>query len=298
MAINIELRRKVNGSFTDENSVLHPITTPQNIIGLLDNGKIQETLLPASVFGGMRFAGALSANITTGTENDLVTDSTLGAIINAYIAENGGTAIGVYFVASNPITITASSAETFAPIQGGAAEEEGVQTNTVSLESNDWIICKGVGTNGEYIFSVVNNTYRTVDSNHAGLMTSAQNDKLAGIAENANAYVHATHTERNIDTSGVDVLDAFTSDAEGHVTNISTRTLPNATTSSVGVIQLATGNELTTSLTNQKATHSTGVKTMLDYFTGNTLYDNVANANAASHNNGAIVFVTYSPPAE
>lgn len=294
MAINIELRRKVNGSFTDANSVLHPVTTPENIIGLLDNGKIQETLLPASVFGGMRFAGALDSNITTGTENDQTGDGTLGAIINDYVSTNGGTAIGVYFVASNAITITATSAETFAPIKGGAAEEEGVQTNTIALEPNDWIICKGVGTNGEYIFSVVNNTYRTVDSNHAGLMTSAQNDKLAGIAEGANAYVHATFTERTIDTSGVDVLDAFTSNAEGHVTNISTRTLPNATTTSVGVIQLATGTELTTALTNQKATHSTGVKAMIDYFTGNTLYSDTTTANAASHPDGAIVFVTAS----
>lgn len=297
MAINIELRRKIGTSFEHEDSLLYPITTPENIVGLLDNGRIKEDFLPASVFGGMRFAGALDSSITTGTENDQTGDGTLGAIINAYIdaTANGGTAIGVYFVASAAVTITATSAETFAPIKGGAAEEEGVQTNTVNLEPNDWIICKGVGTNGEYIFSVVNNTYRTVDANHAGLMTVAQHNKLAGIAAGANAYVHDTFNARNIDATGIKVLDVLTVNSEGHVTNATLRDFQDATTAQKGVTQLALDTDFNAgTLASDKVPAVDLTKQMIDYFTGNTLYSDTTTANAASHPDGAIVFVTAS----
>ena len=49
-------------------------------------------------------------------------------------------------------------------------------------------------------------------------------------------YTHPAYTARSVDTSGVDVLDTFTSDSTGHVTAITTRTLPNATTSTAGVM--------------------------------------------------------------
>jgi hypothetical protein len=55
--------------------------------------------------------------------------------------------------------------------------------------------------------------------------TSALNTKLAGIAASANNYSHPGYTARSIDTSGAAVLDVFTSDTAGHVTNITTRNL-------------------------------------------------------------------------
>lgn len=39
------------------------------------------------------------------------------------------------------------------------------------------------------------------------------------------AYSHPAYTVRNVDTSGAEILDTFTSDATGHVTGITTRTL-------------------------------------------------------------------------
>jgi hypothetical protein len=55
--------------------------------------------------------------------------------------------------------------------------------------------------------------------------TSALNTKLAGIAASANNYSHPGYTARSINTSGAAVLDVFTSDTAGHVTNITTRNL-------------------------------------------------------------------------
>ena len=42
-------------------------------------------------------------------------------------------------------------------------------------------------------------------------------------ANDANNYVHPSYTSRSINTTGAQVLDVFTSDSSGHVTNITTR---------------------------------------------------------------------------
>jgi hypothetical protein len=55
--------------------------------------------------------------------------------------------------------------------------------------------------------------------------TSALKTKLDGIAASANNYSHPGYTARSINTSGAAVLDVFTSDTAGHVTNITTRNL-------------------------------------------------------------------------
>jgi hypothetical protein len=52
----------------------------------------------------------------------------------------------------------------------------------------------------------------------------------------AGTYVHPTLTAFSIDTAGVEVLDVFASNTNGHVTNITKRTLPNASTSAAGVM--------------------------------------------------------------
>ena len=65
----------------------------------------------------------------------------------------------------------------------------------------------------------------TVSGTVDGRDLSVDGTKLDGIAAQANKYVHPTYTSRSINTSGASVLDEFTSDVAGHVTNITTRTL-------------------------------------------------------------------------
>ena len=296
MAINIELRRKVSGSFSDANSVLHPITKPQNIIGFLDtNNKINESFLPGSVFGGMRFVGEIDDEITTGTTAH--ESNTLAAQIDTFLSNNGGTPNGLYWIATTTVTVTASNSSTFSTALGGSGEEGDSGATNIMLESGDWLVCKGIAPNDAYVFAVVNNNYRLSSSSVSGLMSSTQFSKLAGIDENANAYVHDTFAAiSDIALDGVDVLSTFKRNTEGHVTEITTRTMQDATTAQKGVTQLATGTELTTALSSTKPAASVDVKSMIDYFTGNTLYTTLSNANSASHPDGAIVFVTV--PAE
>ena len=78
----------------------------------------------------------------------------------------------------------------------------------------------------------------------AGFMSSADKTKLDGIAAGANAYVHPAYTADTETTTGVEVMQTVTSDATGHVTAISKRTLPNATTSAAGVMSSADKTKL------------------------------------------------------
>lgn len=60
-----------------------------------------------------------------------------------------------------------------------------------------------------------------------------------------NFYTHPSYTARNIDGSGLQFVQDFTSDATGHVTNIVLGTIPTATTVITGVTRLATNAEAT-----------------------------------------------------
>ena len=61
-------------------------------------------------------------------------------------------------------------------------------------------------------------------------------DATGTVALTSQLYSHPAYSTQSVDTSGVDVLDTFTSDAIGSVTAITTRTLPNAAASTVGVV--------------------------------------------------------------
>lgn len=295
MAVNVELRRKVSGSFTSSNDVndniIHPITTPANLVGFLENNKIKEDWLPASVFNGLRFVNDLVSNISTGAVGS---SGTLAAQIDTYLANNGGSANGLYFIANETLTITATSANSFSNQFGGGSEEEGVQGSTVQVETNDWILCTGTDDSdpAEYVFAILNNEYRLATDTHDGLMTAADHLKLAGIDAGANAYVHDTFTARNIDATGIQVLDVLTVNAEGHVTNATLRSIQDATTAQKGVTQLALDTDFNAgTLVSDKVPAVDLTKQMIDYFTGNSLYSDTTAADAASHPDGAIVLV-------
>lgn len=87
-----------------------------------------------------------------------------------------------------------------------------------------------------YTAATANHSHNDATTSESGFMSAADKTKLNGVATNANNYSHPTYSSRSITTSGVNVLSTFTSDAIGSVTNITTRTLPNATTSAAGVM--------------------------------------------------------------
>lgn len=216
-------------------------TTP-----LLSGDKIQDTFLPSYVFGGMRLGGTYALNGSTATTLQTIfgswTDGTQSKEEN-----------GLYYVVT-----TGGLLDTDSTLAGGnvyklrntASSDEGQSGDPITVEAGDWIVYTGyeadVPSAGlfTFYFAIVNNTYRLATTSVDGIMSSSDKTKLDGIAANANNYVHPSYTTRSIDTTGVDVLDTFTSDSTGHVTGIATRTLPDATTSTAGVMSAADKTKL------------------------------------------------------
>lgn len=256
-AKSITLKR-YNGTDYDP---LYPKTTGQQVFDstlttpLLDgSNKIQDTFLPSYIFGGMRYAGALDAQ-TLGANFTLsyVANTIAGWITGS--SSDPSDFLGSYFIIVVGDDLAGSNTadangfkylfEDGNGIGYAPLPEDFASIVSAPTESGDWVVFNRYdsGTKTLY-FSIVNNTYRLASTTANGIMSSTDKTKLDGIAANANNYTHPSYTTRSVDTTGVDVLDTFTSDSTGHVTGIGTRTLPNATTSAAGVMSAADKTKL------------------------------------------------------
>ena len=193
----------------------------------------------------MKFGGAIALSGTA---------TTLSTIFGSWLNDSEAFGnIGKYYVVT-----TAGKLDTNSSVVGGNVyriadsnfSDEQQAGDPIDVEAGDWIVFTRTLLNTPssglftFEFAVINNVYRLSTTSLDGLMSSTDKAKLDGIAASANNYVHPAYTTRSIDTTGVDVLDTFTSDAIGSVTGITTRTLPNATTSTAGVMSAADKTKL------------------------------------------------------
>lgn len=234
MPRNIEMRERVGGIFNHADSLLYPKTHVNMVEGLLLNGQLNPNLLPDSIKTGLKRVGSLTANDTLGNLLGLM-DAELTAL-GLTTASRGGS----YFFCTAALTISTVTGHSFI---GG--DDGGISGTSALLEANDWVMYDRYdATSSTHLWTIVNNTHGLVTASANGLMSAADKTKLDGIASNANNYSHPTYTPRSVDTDGVVVLDTLTSDAQGHVTGMSTRALPNATTSLPGVMSAADKTKL------------------------------------------------------
>jgi hypothetical protein len=203
------------------------------VVPLNASSKIEETYLPNFIFGGMRYIGAIGGNTTA--ENLL--DSA-----QIYIASNGGTVSGCYFIISGTATITITGGvdtnngvtHTFSSGPFSMTAEEGDNVfDTIDLEPGDWFVIND--TWGPYFsvtyqrWSVVNNTYALVTTSAPGIMSAADKTKLDGIAASANNYTHPTGgANSTISNANGLVLSSITVNTLGHVTAVGSKTLAAA----------------------------------------------------------------------
>jgi len=124
--------------------------------------------------------------------------------------------------------------------------------------------------------------------------TSVLKSKLDGIASNANNYSHPTGgADVALTLATNETINGLTVNADGHVSVASKQTIRTGSTSQTGLLQLATGTELTTSLSTSKVTTPDAVKSMINFFgAAFTRYVDLAAANAASHPDGSFCLVT------
>ena len=162
MAINVELRKSNGSSFDGDTNLIYIKTHYDVIDGLKDeNGKINTSLLPASVLGGLKYIGS-----TPGGPNNVL-DYMLSFIESEL--EDGDTPVGKYFIHSGSVEIKIPKA---IPTERHYLNKEGElfspssdTTTSITLEDGDWIVLDRVGEalDGESgkvcYWSIVNNTY-------------------------------------------------------------------------------------------------------------------------------------------
>lgn len=237
------------------------------------NSKLKMQYLPDAVFDSLYYAGAI-----TPATSDLKTIA--DTLINTTAPGIGRSPKGMYYVSSEGGTLTANTTAAVVNTKYYKTiinvSDNSVGQTVAMLEAGDWFICDGVTGTGTvedpYVvsFAVVNNTYELAGTAFPGIVkifsdtlqdvaanaVSAASSRTYGIQKNSSGqmvvnvpwentvYAHPAYTARAIDTTGVDVLDTFSSDGTGHVTGIAKRTLPDATTAAAGVMSAADKTKL------------------------------------------------------
>ncbi len=149
-----------------------------------------------------------------------------------------------------------------------------------------------VGTDG-HVSNASKRTLAEVTTTTPGVMGYSDKVKLNGIAAGANAYTHPSYTAiANLNLAANETMLAFTVDAAGHVTAGTKQTIRTGSTSQTGILQLATGTELTTSLSSAKPAAASAVKSMIDYFGGLKRYADLTTADAAVVADGSFALIT------
>lgn len=163
------------------------------VVPLNGSGKINETYLPGSVFGGLRFA-----EVASDTTEDATSE--LAGKITTFIGTNGGTARGCFFIVGATYNIVVSTGTTFW-INGATFVGDNVQQ--VAVQHGDWIVCiDDANTN----FALVNNDWSVATA-------AAQ-----GIVRLSDATVYSTLSGNDVITEAVlkAVIDQASFALAGH----------------------------------------------------------------------------------
>ena len=215
---------------------------------IFSSGKLLESYLPNSVFGGMKFVGTVGYNsnaldsleklIQGGSTNWTISSSldsfTSKSYSNGDYAGIGQQYVGYYWVVQNNITLgvsdSAGGAADFADEATDDGDDQlGSSPYTISVEHGDWLIITGWdNTNSKFLISVINNTYKTASSGSQGIMaigyTENGKNYPVELDGNSKAFVNVpwvdTNTFRTV-TAGGNTLGASETLAFTEGSNIS-----------------------------------------------------------------------------
>lgn len=144
-----------------------------------------------------------------------------------------------------------------------------------------------------HVTSVTTRNLSAATTTKPGHMTADDKSKLDGIANNANNYSHPTGGANvNIAAGTYETINSVVVDTLGHVTAFTKQSIRTGSTTVTGLLQLATGTELTSALSTTKAATPSAVKSTVDYYSGMKRYADLATANAAAHADGAMALIT------
>ena len=268
---NVELRQNVGGIFnaSDNNSLVYVRTHINQVVGLLEGGKLAAGLIPNYLLNGLRPAGTLY------TSTGITTLTGLKSALDTWVTSNGGAATGVYYMMGDAITLAIGQWHEVNRADDGDEE----QFSSINLETNDWIIFRGgTGIEGQpFVWDIINNTYNEATQSVRGLMSSTDKVKLDGLSN----YTHPSYSAASQDLSNIETVDQI-SIVNGHISAISTQAIRLGSTSQLGLVQLETNaNHKIGFPGSDKAATPAGVKGAIEYWGKLTYYTDIAAANAA-----------------
>ena len=161
---NAELRVSTGVTFTGADQLIYMRSHVNLVDGLLQSGRINPSLLPSSVYGGMRIIDF--AGITLATTHDTTTE--LNTLITSYIVGHGGVERGCYFVSNVAFNLTCDATHKVFSEDG---ELEG--TGTVAIGVGDIILCTGgPGEEVGWTYVVIHNDRDAATQSLSGLMSA------------------------------------------------------------------------------------------------------------------------------
>lgn len=188
-----------------------------NYTSIFSGGKLLESYLPNSIYGGLKFVGAINASsiqlidliegatgITQSLDDVSGLDNTTGTPYNS--ADVHTKYFGHYWIigreAGVDIQYTQSADWTNygAYDDGTPPDEEQGGNDDIHFEVGDWIVITGYNTtDNSFDFTPINNTYATASSDQQGVMkigyTSNNKNYAVQLDANQRAYVNVGWTD-------------------------------------------------------------------------------------------------------
>jgi hypothetical protein len=188
-------------------------STRPGLISHTSQSKLDGIASNADNYGGFTVKKSGQTGTSIGSGDDLI------------FAQGGATTISE---SSGTVTISSTDTVYTHPTHSGSSSA-GTETTLSDITLVDSLNL----TNG-HINSFTHR--KLVAGSNVTIEAQADGDIEISSTDTNTVYTHPSYTTRSINTSGVDVLDTFTSNSIGSVTGITTRTLPDATTSASGVM--------------------------------------------------------------
>lgn len=246
-------------TYTD---IVHTVTPETgDPVSIFDSGKLRESYLPNSVFGGMKFVGTVVDNGDYGRLSDVITGSPAASTITVsdyldnlsgydYNTQQGLDSyeaeyhkwIGHYWViaGSADVIVEGQQNSDGSGYYGNAAYDEGVSISSngsPKLERGDWLIITGWDStlntnNGGFVFSIINNTYDTAANNVQGVIaigyTQTGKNYPVELDGSKKAYVNVPWDD--VSTTNVTNAGALMDDELTSLSGVKTLTVPDNTT--------------------------------------------------------------------
>jgi hypothetical protein len=184
--INITIKRNNAGTYDN----LYPKTTPDQVIGLLTDGKISQSYLPSYIIGGLKFIGTQSLATSTGL-SAIFGSGTTTNLVQATTADQALQHRGSYVIVTTGGELTSSSPTpgSSAGFQFNAPGDEGDDATPITLEAGDWIVFRQQTASGSplsvvYYFDIINNTYQDATTTGKGIVTLSSQGTYANLTGN------------------------------------------------------------------------------------------------------------------